>query len=196
MDKWFRKNYRVFSVLFLFVLLIGWTAFLQKNEQGVAKIDPKAGTGVDPSQSVTSTDKQAPTSKAVTDNLPASSAPEPVTAADVTATPTMPATESTAPDDASVTPTTEPVAPTDAPASPTPVPATPTPVPATPTPVPATPTPVPPTPTPVDVTNVHFPYVLANVREKMNVRSGPGENYDVIAKLNGIDGVLKVRVIK
>lgn len=196
MDKWFRKNYRVFSVLFLFVLLIGWTVFLQKNERGVAKIDPDAGTGVDTSPSVTSADRAAdagtpagadgegnitkpdtktPTSEApagesaINDNATATSTPGPVTTEEPTTSALEPAT------------TQEPATPTPVPATPTPVPATPTPVPATPTPVPATPTPVP--PTPIVETNVQFPYVLANVQEKMNVRSGPGENYEVIAKL-------------
>ena len=39
MAKWFKKYYRFFTVVFLFVLLIGWTAFLDKNGQGVGKIE-------------------------------------------------------------------------------------------------------------------------------------------------------------
>ncbi|MBO4416307.1 MAG: SH3 domain-containing protein [Lachnospiraceae bacterium] len=184
MNKWFRENYRVFSVLFLLVLLIGWTIFLEKNESGAAKIKvldngstdktapadkaAKDITGSDSSEKdkdKTSTDGSADNNEA--GNTKAAEAP-------VTETPTTtnaPITAIATPTPVSVTP-----APTDgasAPADPTP-----TPVPATPTP-----TPVSATPTPVPVTNVQFPYVLANVQEKLNVRSGPGENYDVIAKL-------------
>ncbi|MCR5321777.1 MAG: SH3 domain-containing protein [Lachnospiraceae bacterium] len=182
MNKWFRENYRVLSVVFLFVLLIGWTVFLQKNENGVGNIEviDKSSDGSDTADS----NGQDGNGSGKADNS-ATSAPV-TTEAPITATATdVPATTD-APITAIATATPAPATPVpddNATATPTTVPTTPTPVPATPTPVPATPTPVPATPTPILVTDVKFPYVLANVQEKMNVRSGPGENYEVIAKL-------------
>ncbi len=186
MNKWFRENYRVFSVLFLLVLLIGWTVFLEKNENGAAKIETldKGSTDTPTPTGNTAKDITGSDDAAGDKNGTGTDSPEngtettgtPVNDGSVTDTPAT--TE--APITAIATATPIPPTPASADAAPTSVEATPTPVAATPTP---TPVPVTPTPTPVPVTDVKFPYVIANVQEKLNVRSGPGENYEVIAKL-------------
>ncbi len=168
MKSWLRDNYRGFTVIFLLILFVGWTLFLDRTEIAPGEIEPA--------------DKASPTQAA-------SKAPDEGNKQD-TATPTQTADTSTPEPTADITTpeptadatTPEPSAPTTEPAPPTPTqepaPATPTPVPATPTPVPATPT-----PTEVPVENVRFPFALTNIQDKMNVRSGPGESYDVIAIL-------------
>ena len=87
---------------------------------------------------------------------------------------------------AAPTPTPVPPTPTPVPPTPTPVPPTPTPVPLTPTPTPAPATPTPqPTNTPLPTpTPEPFAVVLADV---LNLRAGPGTNYDVISKLKAGD---------
>ena len=167
MKNWLRDNYRGFTVIFLLILLVGWTLFLDRTEIAPGVIEPA--------------DKATPTQAA-------SKTPDEGNTTDITSAPSgdkvVPTQEAdtTTPEPTADITTPEPPAPTDEPAAPTPtqeaVPATPTPVPATPTPVPATPT-----PTEVPVENVRFPFALTNIQDKMNVRSGPGESYDVIAIL-------------
>ncbi len=131
-----KKHYRLFSGIFLSLLLIAWVVFLDTRHN-----DSVSGASL--------------------------SEPSP-TPMQVSATPT--------PAEVIASPT-----PAEVSASPTPTPAEVTP---TPTQTPfielATPTPEPvsPTPTPMPVV---FNKAIANVEENLNIRSGPGLDYPIIA---------------
>ena len=157
MKKWLKDNYRVLSVIFLLVLLVGWTAFLDSNG-GTVKLSP-SDVNMTPT----------PTPKAEK---------EP----DKKATPT-PADSSSGKTDKNSEPTKEPEASTPTPepteaSDPTPTPAPTATSAPTPTPAPTA------TPTPEPVADITFKYVIADVRTTLNIRSGPGEAYSIIAKLN------------
>lgn len=161
MEKWFRNNYRVFAVVFLLIVFIGWTVFLEKNEKVPTNVEPlhedfstvTPTTGTQPTDSNNSEEPS---------NTPAPTGSDRVAASTpVPATPTVEAV-----------PTAENVTPEPTP-TPTQAPATPTPVPSTPTPVPATPTPV---------VYAKFPYVLTDIDSRLNIRSGPGQEYGLVAK--------------
>ena len=167
MEKWFRNNYRIFTVVFLFILWVGWTIFLQKNEAGPGRIEPLSGNNEnETSASLTPTASKESPSVTAAENGKTTKEPDPT---DTYAEPTPAETkDSTTPTEAAPAPTAKP-APT---ATPTPVPATPTPIPATPTPA-ATPTPV---------VYAKFPYVVTDIDSRLNIRSGPGQEYSIVAK--------------
>ena len=184
MGKWFKNNYRSLSVLFLAVILVCWTVFLDKYEQGTAIFgkDTLEKTEQQPEPTVNTAEKNGNKEK-----------PSGVTKAPVTVTPTgtlKPATP-TPEEIKEATLTPEPTPTTTPIPTPEPTP-TPTPVPtATPTPTPS-PTPSPtPTPTAAPVTRVRFGYCVANVIESLKIRSGPGLDYPVIAKI-GSNGYARI----
>ncbi|MCR5331284.1 MAG: SH3 domain-containing protein [Lachnospiraceae bacterium] len=179
MEKWFRKNYRIFAVVFLLVVLAGWTVFLQKNENVPGRIEPihkVTDENGDNSPAQDKTEGNKSSSEGSADAITQITAdPTPVQAVSSP----EPSKDEVKPDGAKVTDTVSATS-TPVPATPTQAPATPTPVPATPTPVPVTPTPVTATPTPV--VYAKFPYVITNIDSRLNIRSGPGQNYGVVAK--------------
>lgn len=152
MNTFWSKHYRGICFLILGIVFVGWTTFVNSTDKGR--------------------------------NV--------VKSSDITVTPTMAADkEQKATTEPTATPTPEPTAtaaPTPKPtATPTPNPtATPTPEPtAMPTPEPtATPTPEPtatPTPTQVPVAeSVTFKYAVANVVDRLNIRSQADENSDIL----------------
>jgi serine/threonine protein kinase/formylglycine-generating enzyme required for sulfatase activity len=82
------------------------------------------------------------------------------------------------------TPVPTPLPPTGTPTSTSTLTKIPTPLPATATPVVPTPTPLPPTDTPVPPTDTPIPKLVAVVQaEAMNVRGGPGTEYDVLGQV-------------
>jgi len=182
MGKWFKENYRYLSVLFLAIILVGWTVFLDKNENGTGAFSKDNRTVT----VLTPTAAQQPTVGAETGKKATQAPTKTVTTAptkiEEAATPTpQPQEELTITPEP--TPTTTPI--------PTPEPTpTPTPVPtATPTPIPtATPTPL---PTQAPATRVRFGYCIANVIESLKIRSGPGFDFPVIAKI-GSNGYARI----
>lgn len=133
---------------------------------------------------ITQTDTSIP--ETATRIPPTSTSPPPVTPVPPSDTP-VPATATPIP--AAVTPippTAPPVPPTA-----TPVPPTATPVPPTATPIPPTATPIPPTATPVPPTKPGFtvnrisPPLTRETRDFVNLRNGPGTQYENVGAVAG-----------
>ena len=184
MKRWFKENYRALSAIFLLLLLVGWTTFLDSNGLGAIKI----GSGdITPVQTPTSEPVMSPTALPTEEPAPTSRDQMPtslIKILDPTSSP-MPENPTSAED--AVTPTAVPTPAEQPTTAPEPT-ATPVPT-STPEPT-ATPAP---TATPVPAAGMKFKYVIANVQEKLNVRSGPGESYPIVAKLkaNGYGRILE-----
>lgn len=175
--KWFKRHYRITSLLFLGVIFVGWMAFInaEESERILKQADSSAITPTEV-PGITKTVGETVTTDLTATAAPTEAAEEPTKAEEPTAEPAV---------TAEPTPTLAPTA-TVAP--------TPTLAP-TATPVPtATPTPEP-TPTPVPVTNEARPfnYAVANVNDRLNIRSGAGDTYSIVGylKANGYCEVLE-----
>ena len=175
MKSWLRDNYRGFTVIFLLVVLIAWTVFLDRTEIAPGVIETAENAA--PTQGTANTADKSSSGNGSSDVT--TPTPDVNTDTPIPATPTSaePSTNTSDAGTASPTPVSEPTDTPEPTSSPEPT-SEPEPTP-TSTPVPTST----PTPTPVPVGNVQFPFVLTNVQDKMNVRSGPGENYEVIAIL-------------
>ena len=172
---WYRKHYKMLCMIFLGVLLVGWTAFLDHADK-VSSQDTPGKTVVDPDKTdnATPTPSNDITQTADSSDVKATDAP----ATDVPA----PATDIPAPTDAPTAPVTPDAVPTDVP--PTDIPEPPAEVQPTAEPT-AEPTPEPtPTEEPVEPGfTLTFKYALANVESRLNIRSGAGTDYSTIAYL-------------
>ena len=171
---WYRKHYKMLCMIFLGVLLVGWTTFINHADK-VASQDTPGKTVTDPDKTQKATPTPAgditQTADSSTKATDVPTAAEPAPATDVPAATDVPT--------AAVTPDETP---TDVPATDIPVPtAEPQPT-AEPT---AEPTPEPtPTEAPVDPgLTITFKYALANVESRLNIRSGAGTDYSTIAYL-------------
>ena len=186
MEKWFRDNYRAFSVIFLLAVFIGWTAFLDNHGSDTVRISSgetrMAGSsgedtytaayyapGLSGAQGYAEEEKKdrekadtpMPTAEAAQISSPASeseSAIQPAADSETAKQPVQGSETVTIPGQEQETePVLEP--------SPTPEPSTA------------------PSVTDTPAGNTSFRYVIANVKENLNVRSGPSESYPVIARL-------------
>ncbi|MBR5967110.1 MAG: hypothetical protein IK001_00795 [Lachnospiraceae bacterium] len=169
---WYRKHYKMLCMIFLGVLLVGWTTFINHAD--------KAASQEVPGKTVTDPDNVSPTPSGDITQTADSSTSE---ATDVPATAEpAPATDVPAATDAPTAAATPDLIPTDVPATDIPEPtAEPQPT-AEPTAEPTTePTP---TEAPVDPgLTITFKYALANVESRLNIRSGAGTDYSTIAYL-------------
>lgn len=162
MNRWFRKNYRVFSGLFLVVVFIGWTSFLNRSEIRAAEVKVQKEDTVIADGTMT----PAPTTT-----------PEPEVKQDVS-------------NEAEIKPADEVViektqVPTDEPINDVPVQEDPVQndtsqdVQVEPTAEPI----VEVTPEPVIELVITFPYAVANVEDRLNIRSDAGEEFPAIATM-------------
>lgn len=167
MNRWFKKNYRLFSGMFLAVVFVGWTAFVNNS-------DTHPSEASSPTQALTPTQTVQVSivdriEKNDTQTVVAEPDAEPVndTVNDITPEPVAePTAEPVA------EPTAEPVVePTVEPTQ-------------EPTLEPTAEPTAEPTQEPVVELAITFPYAIANISSKMNVRSGPGEEHSVIAKMS------------
>ncbi len=169
---WYRKHYKLLCMIFLGVVLVGWTAFIDhadrvsigaENGDTPGKSSSTAAASPTPTSAGDITQTADNSGSAATD-APTASVPEPT---DAPAEPTLTAAPANEPTDVPVTaePTPEPVV--EPTAEPT----------AEPTPEPT----AEPTPTEAPGFTLSFKYALANVESRLNIRSGAGTDYSTIA---------------
>ena len=178
---WYRKHYKMLCMIFLGVLLVGWTTFINHADK-VASQDtpPKTVDNKEPADTGTPTPAdnitQTADSGAVkATDVPATDTPTPV--ADITAPAPGP--------DITTAPVTPDAEPTDVPATDIPEPTEEP----QPTVEPTSEPTAEPTPTEAPVEpgfTLTFKYALANVESRLNIRSGAGTEHSTIGYLKSL----------
>lgn len=179
MNKWFKRNYRLISGLCLVLVFVGWTAFVNSSDTRQSKVfastaNKEAGTKAAESVSAVTTEQIAAPDEEQTEVIAA----EPI-AVLADNSETVPAEKFV--DEPAIEVDVEiPDVPVDEPAVEEPLVEEPAVEPVDGTTEEPDDTYIEPIAEPVAEYAITFPYAIANVVGKLNIRSGPGPEYSVV----------------